>query len=134
MRLTRQPAEERRKQTLLYPVNILLKSKKRKIKKYVFDKKKIDNKCKLLFMHRIKDKVCSKDLLGPPNFDVCCTFVGIERVKHCKEVLLEVQWSFRVHQHLCPLIHGWPYLLPDTFLSTKKLFLPLSSHITSYNI
>lgn len=32
VRLTRQPAKKRRKQTLLYPVNILLKSKKMKIK------------------------------------------------------------------------------------------------------
>lgn len=84
----------------------------------------------VLFIHRIKGKICLKDLLGPPNFDAYCTFVEgveIETVKQCKEVLSEFQWSFRVHHRLCPLIHGWPYLLPDTFLPTKKLFLPLSS-------
>lgn len=96
-------------------------------------KKKIDNKCKLLFMHRIKDKVCSKDLLGPPNFDAYCTFVGIERVKHCKEVLLEVQWSFKVHQHyVLSYMDGLTCCLTHSYLPRSCFFFchPTSLHTT----
>ena len=57
----------------------------------------------MLFFHRVKDYICLKDPLGPPNFEEECTCVegvGDGVVKYPEEALAELQWHFRFHHYL----------------------------------
>lgn len=91
---------------------------------------KIGNKCRWLCFHKVKDKICLKDFLVPPDFEEYCTHWGSWGWGS------EMVWGSVVRASVgfysppslsCWYRHGSPCCLSQPLLPTSQLLLPLSS-------